>query len=165
MKVVKTISQLKKARFSLKGSIGFVPTMGYLHQGHLSLIKIAKAQNEHVIVSIFVNPTQFGPKEDFKKYPRGEKRDLKLLKSEGVDMVFLPKVKEIYPANFSTYVQVNKITDVLEGKSRPGHFTGVTTVVNKLFNIISPTRAYLGQKDAQQVAVIKKMVADLNMPV
>lgn len=137
--------------------------MGYLHEGHISLVKQAKTENDISTVSIFVNPTQFGPKEDFKTYPRDINRDLKMLEPY-TDVVFIPSDKEMYPENYDTWVDVKCITEVLEGAIRPGHFKGVTTVVNKLFNIVQPTRAYFGQKDAQQVAVIKKMVKDLNMP-
>ncbi len=150
-------------RASLKGTVGFVPTMGYLHEGHISLVKQAKAENDISAVSIFVNPTQFGPKEDFKTYPRDIDRDLAMLKPH-TDIVFIPPDKEMYPDGYDTWVEVKDITDMLEGAVRPGHFKGVTTVVNKLFNIIQPDKAYFGQKDAQQAAVIKKMVKDLDMP-
>ena len=162
MKVIETIADMRKIRQRLAESVGFVPTMGYLHEGHLSLVKQAREQNEYVIVSIFINPTQFGPKEDFKNYPRDTKCDLAMLKSL-TDIVFMPPTLEIYPENYDTWVVLNNITERLEGAARPGHFRGVATVVAKLFNIVRPTRAYFGQKDAQQVAVIKKMVADLNM--
>jgi pantoate--beta-alanine ligase len=137
--------------------------MGYLHQGHLALVKSAKAENASVIVSIYVNPAQFGPREDFGAYPRDLNRDLDLLRKEGTDIVFVPSDDEMYPPGFTSWVDVGKVTERLEGASRPGHFRGVATVVAKLFNIVQPTRAYFGQKDAQQVVVIKKMVADLNM--
>jgi pantoate--beta-alanine ligase len=162
MKVIETIADMRKIRQRLAESVGFVPTMGYLHEGHISLAKQAREQNEYVVVSIFVNPTQFGPKEDFKNYPRDTKRDLAMLKSL-TDIVFIPSTLEIYPENYDTWVMPGAITERLEGAARPGHFRGVATVVAKLFNIVRPTRAYFGQKDAQQVAVIKKMVADLNM--
>jgi pantoate--beta-alanine ligase len=142
--------------------VGFVPTMGYLHEGHISLVKRAKDENLAVVVSIFVNPTQFGPKEDFKSYPRDIKRDLAMLEPL-TDIVFMPSDAEMYPEKYNTWVEVKGITETLEGAVRPGHFRGVTTIVNKLFNIVEPTRSYFGQKDAQQVAVIKKMVEDLNM--
>jgi pantoate--beta-alanine ligase len=142
--------------------IGFVPTMGYLHKGHLSLIKIAKRKSDVVVVSIFVNPTQFGPKEDFAKYPRDFKRDRFLLEKEGCDFVFAPRIKDMYPEGYLTYVNVEKITGKLEGAIRPGHFQGVTTVVVKLFNIVQPDIAVFGQKDAQQAVVLKKMVDDLD---
>ena len=163
MEVIETIAGIRQTRLNLKDKLGFVPTMGYLHAGHIALVKQAKAENDISAVSIFVNPTQFGPKEDFKTYPRDIKRDLAMLEPH-TDIVFLPSDKEMYPPGYNTWVEVNEITDVLEGAVRPGHFKGVTTVVNKLFNIVQPDKAYFGQKDAQQVAVIKKMVKDLNMP-
>jgi len=162
MKVIENIADMRKARKIMPGSVGFVPTMGYLHEGHISLVKRAKDDNLTVVVSIFVNPTQFGPKEDFKSYPRDIKRDLAMLEPL-TDIVFMPSDKEMYPEKYDTWVEVKGITDYLEGAVRPGHFRGVTTVVNKLFNIVEPTRSYFGQKDAQQVAVIRKMVTDLNM--
>ena len=142
--------------------IGLVPTMGYLHNGHLSLIRIAKRRSDVLVVSIFVNPTQFGPKEDFAKYPRDFRRDRFLLEGEGCDFVFAPRIKDMYPDGYLTYVNVDKITGKLEGEKRPGHFEGVTTVVAKLFNIVQPDIAVFGQKDAQQAVVLKKMVDDLN---
>ena len=154
---------MKAARTKSSGSVGFVPTMGYLHEGHMALVRQARTENSVVVVSIFVNPTQFGPKEDFKTYPRDEKRDLAMLQKEKTDIVFMPSAEEMYPERFSSWIDVEKVTERLEGSHRPGHFRGVSTVVAKLFNIIEPTRAYFGQKDAQQVLVIKKMVADLNM--
>ncbi len=162
MKVVETIAEMRQVRKDLKEPVGFVPTMGYLHGGHLSLVKRAREDNASVVVSIFVNPTQFGPKEDFKNYPRDTKRDLQLLEPDA-DIVFMPSNAEMYPENYDTWVEVDAITDKLEGASRPGHFRGVSTVVTKLFNIVQPDKAYFGQKDAQQLLVIKKMVADLNM--
>ncbi len=146
-------------------TIGFVPTMGYLHEGHLSLVRQAKKDNDVVFVSIFVNPLQFAPNEDFDRYPRDLKRDEGLLEKEGVDFLFYPSVEDMYPKGFQTYVEVEKLTKVLEGKSRPTHFRGVTTVVAKLFNITKPHRAYFGKKDAQQLIVIKRMVEDLNMDI
>ena len=146
-------------------TIGFVPTMGCLHDGHLSLIRKARRDADCVVVSIFVNPTQFGPNEDLKKYPRDIKRDLGLLRASGVDIVFTPGIKSLYPDKFSTYVDVEDLTNGLCGASRPGHFRGVTTIVVKLFNIIKPDIAYFGQKDAQQAILIKKMVHDLNMDI
>ncbi len=146
-------------------TIGFVPTMGYLHKGHLSLVKEAKKNNDVTFVSIFVNPTQFAPNEDLDKYPRDIERDEELLKKEGVDFLFYPTVENMYPNGFQTYVSVESLTQVLEGASRPTHFRGVTTVVSKLFNITKPHRAYFGKKDAQQLIVIKKMVEDLNFDV
>ena len=163
MQIAKTIADMKALRTKSLGSVGFVPTMGYLHQGHLALVKQSRAENSIVVASIFVNPTQFGPTEDFKSYPRDTKRDLAMLRKEGTDIVFMPLAQEIYPEGFNSWVDVEKVTDRLEGSYRPGHFKGVATVVAKLFNIVEPARAYFGQKDAQQVLVIKKMVADLNM--
>ncbi len=145
-------------------TIGFVPTMGYLHQGHLSLIKQAKKDCDICLLSVFVNPIQFGPQEDYKKYPRDLEQDRLLARSAGCDCVFYPEVKEMYPEDYLTYVEVDKISQGLCGRSRPGHFRGVTTVVNKLFNIVQPDIAYFGQKDYQQALVIKRMVSDLNMP-
>lgn len=163
MKIIKTIAEIKALRRQIRGSVGFVPTMGYLHEGHLSLVRQAKTENDTAVVSIFVNPTQFGPTEDYATYPRDPDRDLALLRKEKTDIVFMPSVEEMYPKGANSWVKVNNITERLEGASRPGHFQGVTTVVAKLFNIIEPTRAYFGQKDAQQAIVIKKMVTDLNM--
>ena len=163
MRIVRSIPNLKAWRREIQGSLGFVPTMGYLHEGHLSLVRRAKAENDCVAVSIFVNPTQFLPNEDFRTYPRNEERDLALLEKEGVDLVFLPEVKEMYPDDSCTFVTVEGLSNVLEGAFRPSHFRGVATVVTKLFNLVEPTRAYFGQKDAQQVVVMKKMVADLHM--
>jgi len=163
MQIAKSIAQMKAARSNSPGSVGFVPTMGYLHEGHLALVKQARVENSVVVVSIFVNPTQFGPAEDFKTYPRNTERDLALLQKKNTDIVFMPSAEEMYPEKFSSWVVVEKVTDRLEGSCRPGHFKGVATVVAKLFNIVEPTRAYFGQKDAQQALVIKKMAADLNM--
>ncbi len=163
MKVIEKIDEMKRFRQQLAEPVGFVPTMGYLHEGHLALVRQTRVENPSVVVSIFVNPTQFGPREDPKSYPRNPERDLALLEKEGVDIVFAPPLAKMYPAQFSSWVEVGKITKRLEGASRPGHFRGVTTVVAKLFNIVQPDRAYFGQKDAQQAIVIKKMVADLDM--
>jgi len=163
MQVVKTIGEIRKLRQSLSGSVGLVPTMGYLHQGHLALVKQARAGNSAVVVSIYVNPTQFGSGEDLTTYPRDLHRDLELLEGEKTDIVFVPSDEEMYPSGFSSWVDVEKVTERLEGASRPGHFRGVATVCARLFNIVQPTRAYFGQKDAQQAIVIKRMVADLNM--
>ena len=163
MKEIEKIDDMKRLRQQLAEPIGFVPTMGYLHEGHLALVRQARVENPSVVASIFVNPTQFGPREDLKSYPRDPERDLALLEKEGVDIVFMPSVAEMYPAQFSSWVEIGKITERLEGASRPGHFRGVATVVAKLFNIVQPNKAYFGQKDAQQAIVIKKMVADLNM--
>ena len=162
MKVIEKIAEMRQVRNKRAGLVGFVPTMGYLHEGHLSLVKRAKEENVSVVVSIFVNPTQFGPKEDYKNYPRNTKRDLSMLEPV-TDIVFMPTDSEMYPEKYDSWVEVKDITERLEGVVRPGHFRGVTTVVTKLFNIVEPTKAYFGQKDAQQVAVIKKMVADLDM--
>ncbi|MEJ2739034.1 MAG: pantoate--beta-alanine ligase [Dehalococcoidia bacterium] len=163
MDIAETIDQMKSLRRSISGSVGFVPTMGFLHDGHLSLVKKAREENDVVVVSIFVNPTQFGPNEDFETYPRDTQRDLSLLKNTHTDIVFLPAWTEMYPGDFYTWVEVKQVTEHLEGTCRPDHFLGVTTVVAKLFNIVEPTRAYFGQKDAQQAIVIQKMVNDLNM--
>ena len=165
MQIIRSPKVMQKICAGLKREgkiIGFVPTMGYLHKGHLSLVKIAKRKSDVVVVSIFVNPTQFGPKEDFAKYPRDFKRDRFLLEKEGCDFVFAPRIKDMYPEGYLTYVSVDKITGKLEGAIRPGHFQGVITVVAKLFNIVQPDVAVFGQKDAQQVVVLKKMVDDLN---
>jgi pantoate--beta-alanine ligase len=162
MKVIETIDEMKRIRNQLAEPVGLVPTMGYLHEGHLSLVRCARVENPSVVVSIFVNPTQFGPGEDFKSYPRDTGRDLAMLEVM-TDVVFMPPAAEMYPEKFDSWVEVGGITGRLEGASRPGHFRGVATVVAKLFNVVQPTRAYFGQKDAQQAAVIKKMVADLNM--
>jgi len=155
---------LKKPGNSGKG-IGFVPTMGALHQGHLSLIKRARQENNTVVVSIFVNPKQFGPKEDLKKYPRPFKRDLAFCRKAGVDFVFLPDDKIIYPRGYSTFVNVEGLSSLLCAAERPGHFRGVATIVAKLLNIVGPGLIYLGQKDAQQAVIIKRMIEDLNFPV
>ncbi len=163
MKVVETIADMNRLRRQLAEPVGFVPTMGYFHEGHLSLVRRARTENPSVVVSIFVNPTQFGPREDFDGYPRDPQHDLAMLEKEKIDIVFIPSAVEMYPPGFSSWVEVNKLIERLEGASRPGHFRGVTTVVAKLFNIVQPTRAYFGQKDAQQAVVIRKMVSDLNM--
>src|SRR5512136_956603 len=166
MQVIPTIEEFRQAKATLPGRRwGFVPTMGYLHEGHLSLVKRARAENDDVAVSIFVNPTQFGPNEDLAAYPRDRERDLRLLESLEADLVFNPSSKVMYPPNYQTYVTVEEVTKYLEGASRPGHFRGVATVVAKLFNIVVAERAYFGQKDAQQTIVIKRMVRDLNMPI
>jgi len=163
MQVINTIVEMRKLRRQLSEPVGFVPTMGYFHEGHLSLVRQARKENPTVVVSIFVNPTQFGPGEDFQDYPRDLNRDLGLLEREKVDIVFVPSEEEMYPRDFNSWVDVEKVTERLEGASRSGHFRGVATICAKLFNIIQPTRAYFGQKDAQQAIVIKKMVAGLNM--
>ncbi len=163
MQIIETTAEMQKVRRSIQGSVGFVPTMGYLHEGHLTLVQRSREANDRTIVSIFVNPTQFGPNEDFDRYPRDYPRDFAMLEKEKTDFVYLPTPSQMYPEGYNTWVEVYKVTDRLEGAIRPGHFRGVATVVNKLFNIIQPTRAYFGQKDAQQCIVIKKMVIDLNM--
>jgi pantoate--beta-alanine ligase len=163
MQVIKTIGEMKQARRALPGPVGFVPTMGYLHEGHLVLVRRARAANRSSVVSIFVNPTQFGPQEDFARYPRDSERDLAMLQEEKTDVVFMPEPGEIYPPGFSAWVEVVGVSERLEGAARPGHFRGVATVVAKLFNIVEPDYAYFGQKDAQQTVVVKKMVADLDM--
>ena len=166
--LVKSIEEMKQIVKNLKKegkSIGFVPTMGYLHEGHISLMRCSKKDNDITVVSIFVNPIQFGVNEDLDRYPRDLERDLEICKKEGVDYVFHPSVEEMYPEDFSTYVIVEGLTEGLCGAYRPGHFKGVTTVVNKLFNIVQPDRVYFGEKDYQQLKVIQKMVKDLNMNV
>lgn len=169
MKIIEersTLETLIKVLRAEGKTIGFVPTMGYLHAGHLSLMERARQENDIVIVSVFVNPTQFGPNEDFDAYPRNPEGDAKLMDAAGVDYAFMPTSEMLYPKGYVTYVEVTgDITLQLCGKSRPGHFKGVTTIVAKLFNLVQPHRAYFGQKDAQQVAVIRRMVEDLNMPV
>lgn len=164
MQIVETLADLRAARAKLQGSLGLVPTMGYLHDGHMELVRHAQAGCDHVAVSIFVNPTQFGPNEDLARYPRDMPRDLALLRAAGVDLVWAPLVAEMYPPGFNTFVEVAGVTTPLEGARRPGHFRGVATVVAKLFNQVQPTRAYFGQKDAQQCAVIRQMVRDLDLP-
>jgi len=168
MEIVNKIDELFVTRDGIRsrgGRLGLVPTMGALHEGHLSLIRAAKAKSDVVAASIFVNPTQFGPNEDFTRYPRDLERDLALLERDGVDLVFVPSVEEMYPQQSVTWVAVEGLSDRLCGKSRPGHFRGVATVVAKLFNIVEPDIAFFGQKDAAQVAIIRRMVRDLNMPV
>ena len=160
-----TLTDLRSNRLSYPGKVGLVPTMGYLHEGHLSLVRRAREECDHVIVSIFVNPAQFGPKEDLSKYPRDLDRDLSLLEPLGVDLIWMPTAEIVYPPGFQTWVDVETITQPLEGAMRPGHFRGVTTVVAKLFNSVQPHKAYFGQKDAQQAAVIRQMTRDLNFPI
>ena len=162
---IKDISNFIKELKAQKKTIGFVPTMGFLHEGHLSLMRHAKKVNDVVVVSIFVNPAQFGPKEDFNAYPRDMEGDKGKCLEAGVDIIFLPSVPELYPEGYLAYVNVEKITDVMCGASRPGHFRGVATVVAKLFNIVKPDKAFFGQKDYQQTVIIKRMAADLNMDI
>lgn len=158
----RTFSRAARAR---EARVALVPTMGALHEGHLSLVRAARAKSDAVVVSIFVNPTQFGPNEDFAKYPRNLERDRELLQHEGVDLVFVPSAEEMYPPGDTTWVEVQGLSERLCGRSRPGHFRGVTTVVSKLFHIIEPDVAFFGQKDAAQVAIIRRMVRDLHIPV
>jgi pantoate--beta-alanine ligase len=165
MQTVSTIPELRLAHLSLPAPVGLVPTMGYLHEGHLSLVRAARAECASVVVSIFVNPTQFGPREDLAAYPRDLPRDLSLLESAGADLVWTPTPEIMYPPGYQTWVTVEEVTLPLEGAMRPGHFRGVTTVVAKLFNAVQPDRAYFGQKDAQQARVIQQMVRDLDFPV
>ena len=165
MRTVITLTDLRSLRPTFAGKVGLVPTMGYLHEGHLSLIRRAREECDHVVVSIFVNPTQFGPKEDLSKYPRDLNRDLGLIEPLGVDLVWVPTAEVMYPKGYQTWVEVETVTRPLEGAMRPGHFRGVTTVVAKLFNGVQPQRAYFGQKDAQQAAVIRQMTRDLNFPI
>ncbi len=166
MKILKTIREMKEVSAELKSnglSIGFVPTMGSLHEGHLSLVRRSITQADRTVVSIFVNPTQFGRGEDFKRYPRDLKKDLEILEKEGVDFVFVPEAKEMYPDGYKTYVEVDELQDKLCGRSRPGHFRGVCTIVLKLFHIIKPDLSFFGQKDAQQAIILRKMFRDLDM--
>jgi pantoate--beta-alanine ligase len=166
MRVFRTVEAMVKQRAQWTNQVGLVPTMGYLHAGHLSLCQQARAENQHLVVSIFVNPTQFGPHEDLGRYPRDLDRDLDMLKEIGVDIVFAPSTEEMYPPGFISYVDLRgPLTEEVEGTSRPGHFRGVATVVLKLFQLVQPHHAYFGQKDAQQVAVISRMVTDFNLPV
>ncbi len=165
MDVHTTVAEFRATRCGLAGSLGLVPTMGYLHEGHLALVRRARAENDILVVTIFVNPTQFGPSEDFAAYPRDVDRDLELLRIERVDRVFAPGAEEVYAPGHDTWVDPGEMATRLEGEHRPGHFRGVATVVAKLFNIVRPHRAYFGQKDGQQVAVIRRMVSELNMGV
>ncbi len=164
MRIVSTIDEIRNARLILDGTVGFVPTMGFLHAGHLALIRRARDECRHVIVSIFVNPTQFNPNEDLAKYPRDLKRDFRLIEPF-TDLVWTPTPEIMYPQGYQTWVEVETLTSPLEGAARAGHFRGVTTVVAKLFNVTQPTKAYFGQKDAQQAAVVRRMVRDLNFPI
>lgn len=168
MRVVKSVKEVRDAVKEWKAqglSVGFVPTMGYLHEGHESLIKKAVKDNDRVVVSIFVNPMQFGPTEDLDKYPRDLERDFKLCENAGANLIFHPEKEEMYFEDFSSYVDINGLSDELCGKSRPIHFRGVCTVVTKLFNIVNPDRAYFGEKDAQQLAIIRRFVRDLNIDI
>jgi len=165
MQVIDTITDLRSARQAITGTVGLVPTMGYLHDGHLSLVDYARRENDVVIATIFVNPTQFAVGEDLETYPRDLPRDLDMLASAGVDYVFTPTPALMYPDGYQTYVNVESVTRRLEGAQRDGHFRGVATIVSKLFNLIQPHTAYFGQKDAQQVVVIRQFVRDLNFPV
>jgi pantoate--beta-alanine ligase len=165
MKTVVTISELRAARAQLPEPVGLVPTMGFLHEGHLSLVQQARQECASVVATIFVNPTQFGPNEDLESYPRDIPRDLSFLEKVGTDLVWLPTPEVMYPPEFQTWVSVEQVTQPLEGGRRPGHFRGVTTIVAKLFNGVLPQRAYFGQKDAQQAVVIQQMARDLNFPI
>jgi pantoate--beta-alanine ligase len=166
MQIVETLTELAAARARQSGRVGFVPTMGYLHRGHLSLVRRAREECPAVVVSIFVNPTQFGPGEDLSRYPHDLPRDQELLRTVGVDLLFVPGAAEVYPTGFGTYVTPEgAVAERLEAASRPGHFRGVCTVVSKLFNMVRPDMAYFGQKDAQQVAVLRRMIRDLYLPV
>jgi len=168
MRIIRNIKEMTRAaqKRGLQGdSIGFVPTMGALHAGHLSLIRRCRRENDFTVVSIFVNPTQFSPREDYRKYPRNLIQDARACQEEGVDIIFFPDAKDMYPKPFRTFVEVEGLSELLCGHFRPGHFRGVTTVVAKLFQIVQPDIAYFGQKDAQQAIIIRKMVEDLSMPV
>ena len=166
MKVCRTIAEIRDAFTALRGaSIGLVPTMGSLHDGHLALLRAACAENDTVVMSLFVNPAQFAQPDDLARYPRDETRDLALARGEGVDLVFAPSADEMYPPGFQTWVDVTELGSILEGRFRPGHFRGVATIVLKLFTIVRPTRAYFGQKDAQQAEVIRRMIRDLALEV
>src|SRR6266852_1879937 len=167
MRICNSIEDMRAACRAARGGrkrLGFVPTMGALHDGHRSLVRAAKASCDVVAASIFVNPTQFGPKEDFAKYPRAFDRDRDMLEKEGLELLFAPSVEEMYPAGAVTWVTVEELSNKLDGRSRPGHFRGVTTVVAKLLHVVEPDRAFFGQKDAAQVAIIRRMVRDLNLP-
>lgn len=165
MMIVSTLEELRSARRLLDEPVGFVPTMGFLHEGHLALVRRARGECAAVIVSIFVNPTQFGPNEDLEKYPRDLDRDIRLLDEAGAHLLWTPTPEVMYPPGYQTWVEVQDLTRWLEGAVRPGHFRGVTTVVAKLFNAVQPQKAYFGQKDAQQAAVIRRMTHDLNFPI
>ena len=166
MEIITTVAEMKArvAEWKAEGlTIGLTPTMGALHEGHMSLMEAARSACDRVVTSVFVNPLQFGPDEDYDNYPRDLERDAGIAESKGVDVIFHPSVEEMYPENYNTYVVMETLTDTLCGASRPGHFRGVCTVVNKLFNIVQPDKAFFGQKDAQQLAIIMRMVSDLNM--
>ena len=165
MQVAHTVGEFRAARVGAPAPVGLVPTMGYLHEGHIALVEAARRECGTVTASIFVNPTQFGPNEDFERYPRDEERDLELLEAAGTDIVLLPPLEEMYPPGDTTRVRVTSITEVLEGSRRPGHFEGVATVVAKLFAIVQPDRAYFGEKDGQQLRVIRRMTRDLLLPI
>ena len=166
MIVARTIGELEEAVDPIRGAaIGLVPTMGAFHEGHLSLFRAARAESDAVVVSLFVNPAQFSPHEDLDRYPRDEERDAKVAEEAGIDVLFAPGPEELYPPGFQTWVEVEELSSGLEGEFRPGHFRGVATICLKLFNLVRPARAYFGQKDAQQAAVIRRMVLDLNVPV
>jgi len=165
IRAVKSLRKILKEYKNKNKTIGFIPTMGALHEGHLSLMRKSRQENDIVVVSIFVNPKQFGPEEDFTQYPRDEKKDKLLARKEKIDIIFYPSVEEVYPKGFMTFVDVEDLSNALCGQFRPGHFRGVTTVMSKLLNIVTPDVLYLGQKDAQQAVIIKKMVRDLNLPV
>ena len=163
MRIVRTIAELEGARPA--GELGLVPTMGAYHAGHVALFEAARAENEAVVASLFVNPAQFGEGEDFARYPRDEERDARIAEESGVDLLFAPDAAELYPPGYQTWVDVEELSRPLEGTFRPGHFRGVATVCLKLFNLVRPRRAYFGQKDAQQLAVVRRMVRDLHLPV
>jgi len=165
MKILETVASVREWRRAAETSVGLVPTMGFLHEGHLELVHRCRRENDRVAVSIFVNPSQFGPAEDLASYPRDLDRDLALLDQTGCDVVFAPEAAELYPPGFQTWVQVEDVSRANEGAARPGHFRGVATVVAKLLGIVEPTRAYFGHKDAQQLAVIRRLATDLNLPV
>jgi pantoate--beta-alanine ligase len=160
VRIARTAAELR-----LEGEVGLVPTMGAFHEGHVSLFRAARAENEAVVASLFLNPAQFADGEDLETYPRNEERDARIAEEAGVDVLFVPPVEEIYPEGFQTWVEVERLGSILEGEHRPGHFRGVATVCLKLFNLVRPRRAYFGQKDAQQAAVVKRMVRDLAVPV
>ena len=165
MRLIHSVAEMASARAEVKRPLGLVPTMGALHDGHLSLVRRARSENASLVVTIFVNPSQFGPNEDLAAYPRNPERDLALLEAEGADVVFMPPPNEVYPAGYDTWISVERTSAPLEGEARPGHFRGVATVVCKLFNMVRPDRAYFGQKDAQQLQVIRRMNSDLNIGV